>query len=90
MKKAIFLVEDIINNQPVTLYEKISWNLTNELEHCGRPLMWLRENPRLLSSYESEYIKFVKVQDIFSYSVTGWLLIISSTKNMAFFIVVYL
>ena len=63
MKKAIFLVEDIINNQPVTLYEKISWNLTNELEHCGRPLMWLRENPRLLGSYESEYIKFVKVAD---------------------------
>ncbi len=73
IKSAIFLVEEITNGHPVSLYEKVSWDLCQTLKQGNRPLLWLSEVPRLLSSYNSPYIEFVAVKD-FMHQVaeSGW------------------
>lgn len=73
IKSAIFLVEEIINGHPVSIYEKVSWNLYQKLKQGPRPLLWLSEVPRLLSSYQSPYIQFMTVKEFMQQtSVSGW------------------
>jgi len=61
-KPAIFLVEDIIDGHPVTLYEKITWKLYQHIRQQKKETFWLSEIPRLLASYKTA-IEFVTVKD---------------------------
>jgi hypothetical protein len=73
IKNAIFLVEEIIDGHPISLYEKVSWKLYQELKNGPRPLLWLTEVPRLLSSSQSPCIEFMTVKDFMQdVSNGGW------------------
>jgi hypothetical protein len=64
MRKAIFLVEDIDEQGPVTLLESIYNKLRIHLDKNGpRHLAWLSEIQRLLWRYPSDEITFVKALD---------------------------
>lgn len=63
MKKAIFLVEDIVDGTVYTLLEQQYKKLNTLLSHNGKRIMWLSEITKLLYKHESDWITFVKVSD---------------------------
>ena len=83
MKQYIFLVEDIVNNRPVTLIEKIYSSVfsKNRIEYVSLPNF--DETANILNSELYKTIKFVKVLDFIKHVGVGE---ISSDYEVYYFI----
>lgn len=66
MKKAIFLVEKIENNVPITLLEVLYEKLIKDLKSKNLNLSWLFEIVDILNDSRFDEIKFVSVYDFIS------------------------
>ena len=63
MKKAIFLVDDIVDGKVVTLLERVYEKLIAKLVTEGYQFGWISETPRTLYNCSSDFITFRKASE---------------------------